>query len=754
MIIFSKFTTVLFFSFFSTVFSQEYLRPEINGPVLSGEEAISKMHVSEKFQINLFTQEPHVINPVVMRFDQRGRLWVVEMVGYMTDMKGSKELAKVGRISILEDNNRDGKMDSSKVFLDGLVEPRAIAFHKDGLLWADHKKLNFTAIEANDKAGETVVVDEDYSSGHSVEHKPNALVRTIDNWYYNAKSSFRYKEVGGKWLIEKSEYRGQFGLSADNHGRLYHGQQNTLLRAEIFSPNFFLRNPQLNLRVSQLATKFNIFQKNCFNIKACEEAVFPVRQSRDIRDGYLESKDNDIYPSGLAKRCTSACSHFYYRDDYFPKNFNVFVADPALHLVKVLTINRKDGIPSGKNTFTKEEIVASPDTRFRPVDVQSAPDGTIYIADMYHGVLQHRFFMNAHLGKFIKKHDLFQPKQGLGRIYRLSRKDKKPNLWKPFINPQLQDLVNALGDKNPWMRDTAQRILVDTSPTGLKDALEKFYDQTDSAFGKIHSLWTLEGVGQLSEEYVIKALSAKQTDLSIHAARVSWSVKNSEPLMLAVIKAMPEKFDESVYYLSQRLANFKGKEAQETLTKVYLKWSEKPLFEHSLLSGSGEHVEQWLSTIPDSNRGKIESLYKRSKKENRSIAPKLQKEYLASYNRGKKIYFQNCFSCHGKEARGLLDMGPPLTKSDWVNGDPEIITKIILKGMSGEIEVSGKKYTPKIPMLAFEAIMKDRDIADVLTFIRNTWGNKTSPVSEKYVKSIRQKVISVKTFYQQSDFRK
>ena len=108
-----------------------YIRPEINGPVLDPVAAIGKMHVADGFELNLFAAEPQVINPVVMRFDHLGRLWVVEMVGYMNDLKGTRELEKLGRISILEDTTGDGKMDKSRVFLDKLVEPRAIAVHKN-----------------------------------------------------------------------------------------------------------------------------------------------------------------------------------------------------------------------------------------------------------------------------------------------------------------------------------------------------------------------------------------------------------------------------------------------------------------------------------------------------------------------------------------------------------------------------------------------------------------------------------------------
>ena len=186
----------------------------------------------------------------------------------------------------------------------------------------------------------------------------------------------------------------------------------------------------------------------------------------------------------------------------------------------------------------------------------------------------------------------------------------------------------------------------------------------------------------------------------------------------------------------------------------YLKWGEKPFVIPTLLSGSGDHLESWISRISDPKKqGAIREVYLGSKKENRELPPELQDDYLQSYHRGKKIYLVNCFSCHGKDGRGLLDMGPPLAKSDWVTGEPDIITKIVLKGMQGAIEVSGKKYQPKIPMLAFESIMTDGQIADVSTYIRNSWGNKASPVDEKSVRKIRGEISKRETHFQESDFR-
>ena len=88
-----------------------------------------------------------------------------------------------------------------------------------------------------------------------------------------------------------------------------------------------------------------------------------------------------------------------------------------------------------------------------------------------------------------------------------------------------------------------------------------------------------------------------------------------------------------------------------------------------------------------------------------------------------------------------------------MTGEPDVIAKIILKGMQGEITVSGKKYQPKIPMLAFDAIMTDEQIADCITYIRNSWGNKASPMDAKEVKRIRAEISDRKTHYGEADLR-
>jgi mono/diheme cytochrome c family protein len=104
-----------------------------------------------------------------------------------------------------------------------------------------------------------------------------------------------------------------------------------------------------------------------------------------------------------------------------------------------------------------------------------------------------------------------------------------------------------------------------------------------------------------------------------------------------------------------------------------------------------------------------------------------------------KVLYSTCLACHGPDANGVLNLGPPLAGSEWVAGPVENLIAIQLRGMFGPIEVKGKTYTPVAPMapLAFQT---DDQIAAVLTYVRNSFGNKASPVTAEQVKAMRGEV--------------
>src|SRR3546814_5963520 len=132
--------------------------------VLSPGASLKAMEVEAGFDVELVAAEPLVMAPVAMTFDEKGRIWVVEMGGYMPDTLGNGEDAPVGRIVILTDQNGDGKMDERNVFLDSLVMPRAICLVDSGLLLAEPPRLWFYEIRADRPVGRILVDSTDRKS--------------------------------------------------------------------------------------------------------------------------------------------------------------------------------------------------------------------------------------------------------------------------------------------------------------------------------------------------------------------------------------------------------------------------------------------------------------------------------------------------------------------------------------------------------------------------------------------------------------
>ena len=106
---------------------------------------------------------------------------------------------------------------------------------------------------------------------------------------------------------------------------------------------------------------------------------------------------------------------------------------------------------------------------------------------------------------------------------------------------------------------------------------------------------------------------------------------------------------------------------------------------------------------------------------------------------GQEIYFRegHCVTCHQPNGKGLDPAFPSIEKSPWVMDDADRLIKISLYGLMGPLEVNGKKYDGLVPMTPFGGMLKDNDIAAVLTFVRNSFGNKAEPIQPEQVKKIR-----------------
>jgi mono/diheme cytochrome c family protein/lysophospholipase L1-like esterase len=135
----------------------------------------------------------------------------------------------------------------------------------------------------------------------------------------------------------------------------------------------------------------------------------------------------------------------------------------------------------------------------------------------------------------------------------------------------------------------------------------------------------------------------------------------------------------------------------------------------------------------------------------------LTDEEISLYKLGAEVYMRegHCGTCHQINGKGLPKLYPGIDDSHWVGGDPERLTKIVLKGLWGKLDYKGFTYngpestTP--PMTPFQSLLNDEEIAGVLTYVRNTFSNNAKPVHPEYVGKVRQNTSSRQTFYMVED---
>lgn len=766
--------SILFFSFIGSgkmsLFIAQAVRPVpdsvlyTSAPVLSPEQALHTFALEEGFRIELVASEPLIRDPVAMTFDNRGRIWVAEMQGYMPNVDGEGEDEPNGRIVILEDTDGDGIMDQSKVFLDGLVLPRVITIVDGGILYAEPPNLWF--VENNkDKPGKKELIDSVYAVGGNVEHQPNGMMRAMDNWYYNAKSRARYRYDAQKkqWTKEETEFRGQWGITQDNYGRLFFNTNSNQLRGDLVPPNMMNRNPHLN-------------PESTINVKiADDQRVFPIRPNRGINRGY---KEDMLDENGKLQRFTAASGPVIYRGDQFPESYqgNAFVPEPSANLVKRNIVLENGPYISAKQAYEGKEFLASTDERFRPVSMYNGPDGHLYLVDMYRGIIQHKTYVTDYLKEQILSRGLEKP-IGLGRIYRIvyekSWFDRMLEAFEDTSEPSLskakdEQLLQYLTHPNGWWRDEAQRLLVERNHQEVIPQLKQLVKDADPVT-KLHALWTLEGLHHTEPEMI--RLGIQSGELKVMTAAMRIGEQNAENTYqqetLALYQGLVDHDSLQIQLqLALSLGAFMQSDSSQVMSllkEIALDHGDDPLIREAVLSSVYNKEKVLLAMLTEESTDKKEifntlqdaianvELSDQMKGKDFSKAEKEQ------FVLGKSLYEHTCSGCHQENGKGVVPIAPPLDGSEWVLGSEERLILVALHGLQGPVTVKGKVYQepdvqPIMPGLKFNPEFTDEKLAAVLTYVRNAWGNDAEPVQPARVKELRESTIERKEPFTEQEF--
>lgn len=700
--------------------------------VLDATTAISHMQVEKGLEVQLVAAEPLVTVPVAMTFDEKGRMWVVEMTGYMPDTAGTGEEIPNGKVVILEDTDHNGVADKRSVFMDSLVLPRAICLVGNGVLIAEPPRLWFVEND-HDKPGKKTLVDDKYTEGGNVEHQPNGLLRAMDNWIYNAKSDKRYRKVGNKWLKEQTHFRGQWGISQDNFGRLFYNNNSENVLGDYFPAGLGAGNSQ---------------QKNVagYDEKIVpDNKVYPVRATTGVNRGYMKGTLND---SLRLVNMTAACSPLVYRGKLLGKDYdnNIFVAEPSGNLIKRNLIRDSGYIVKGRQAYQHQEFLASTDERFRPVSLYDGPDGALYILDMYRGIIQHKTYLTPYLKNEIKSRNLTNP-LNCGRIYRVVPAGHHPAAT--IIENDPEHLLSLLGNSNGWLRDKAQQLIVDHHYTTLVPALRGRLQQP--LYTQVHALWTLEGLGalQLADVQVLLHQANPYVQAEALAALPAVITPANGKAVLNELKMIEQNVFLAPYValLLPSLPASLHAETDSLRSRLVDRYANDRYVADALISGmAGKELalQQLLkATHPDTTL----VLAKRLKTVLRDIEnhkkASMDESLGKTYPRGAILFKTVCQTCHGADGDGIQSLAPPLNQSEIVTGDKHKLAAIVLFGLTGPVTVAGKQYkTPEIsgdmPGIGSNDEFSDKDIAEVLSYIRGAWSNHAARVTEKDIQEVRK----------------
>lgn len=710
-------------------------------PIRSADDEAKTFKLAPGYRAELVACEPMVQCPIFFEFDPDGRIWVLEYQGYMRDLAGSGEGDPICRFVVLEDTNEDGRADKQTVYLDKLVMPRSFAFVKGGILLQEPPKLWFCEDTDGDlKCDRRREVGAMGVAGNP-QHTANGLRYGIDGWLHCADWPKKYRWQDGDLVEADTIHRGQFGVSFDDSGRFISCYENSALHMDLIPAEFMMRNPNL-VKLYQRSGGRGGLGVNVNIAKAAQE-IFPIRPTPGVTLGALELRDD-----GRLRTYTIVSGTCFYDGDQFPQDAygNVFVPESGGHLIGRLKLT--GGIEPAASRFypPEQEFLASTDERFRPVNARVGPDGCLYIADMYHGIIEHIIFMVPWLTKQIKERKLDKGND-LGRIWRIVHEGKPVNRKAPMLSKaQPNELLQHVDNRNGWWRLTARRLLdemgrpVDLKPRfpdqrsrrlhglleagGSKDeaSLAKRFDVLSQDCSQLFRVAALTGLHGLEMRFLSMPWGEATTDKRAFFSLVAQSLAmGGDPReidkLLGFAQEAPTWQKESI--IEGVRAAFPANAAQTRPIAL----SRKPALFESNLALTLRPFFTW----PGDQTTSVASARRAA----------LSAEQLAQIESGRTHYATVCAACHQPHGGGVPGAFPPLAESEWVRGDPAKLIRIVLQGVYGPIEVCGQSWNLAMPGQALNPLLDDQKIAAILSYVRNAWGNEGAVIDAQQVAAVR-----------------
>ena len=678
---------------------------------LYGDDAVKSLTVPEGYQVELFASEaefPNLANPVQLSFDNRGRLWVATMPTYPAYRPG--DALPDDRILIYEDTDGDGKADKETIFADHLHLPIGFELTPEGVYVSQEPNLVLLRdTNGDDQADSKEIILGGFDT-HDTHHAVGAFTADPSGAIILCEGVFLHSNVETPYGPVRCVDGGFFRYSPQR------GQLERTIQMTIPNPWGYV---------------FDRWGQDFFLFSSSQSLNWSLPVQIKPTFGSKAPPTVDLIPKGQGGRPTSGLEIVSSR--HFPDE----VQGDLLRCNNIGFLGIKqvqiedDG--TGWKTTHRQDLLTSSDGNFRPVDLEFAPDGSLYVIDWHNVLIGHM------------QHNARDPLRDHvhGRIYRITYPSRPLVEPAPVAGAPIATLLENLKLPESRARYRTRRELRGLPAAEVLPAVKKWAAEQTDTHAKLEALWVTWGLNQVDESLLRELLAS--TDHRARAAAVR------------VLRYNTHRIADSSALLEKAAADPHGRVRLEAT--IAASWFPDIEAAKKIATLASTHpLDIWSKDAAKTTLDRLNGVAEVERPEFKAtpVPAHLTRGAARQFKLGEEVYHRDghCVTCHQPNGKGLDPAFPPLENSPWVSGDPDRLIKLTLYGLMGPIEVNGKKFDGQVPMTPFGGLLNDDELAAVLTYVRNSFGNKAEPVTPAAIQKVRDANPGRAMLYDSADLLK